>query len=161
MAGSGVSVKGSDEECVLDPTRYASPGEVYSLLVGALSVILEAHWDTSVLEEIGVRVLADLDRALRDARASRGDSLARRLYDIPHLMERYRRKVLSAYYTDHIGVKVISTPARNYVLESGLNDVVVVDPFMGSGILLAGFIRSLGARRLKGLSALRRIPSHA
>jgi hypothetical protein len=158
MAGSGVSVKGSDEECVLDPTRYASPGEVYSLLVGALSVILEVHGDTSVLEEIGVRVLADLDRALRDARASRGDSLARRLYDIPHLMERYRRKVLSAYYTDHIGVKVISTLARNYVLESGLNDVVVVDPFMGSGILLAGFVEEIGCEEIKRVIGFEKDP---
>jgi len=148
MADSGDSVKGSDNECVLDPTRYTSPDEVYSLLVGALSVILEVHGDAGVLDEIGVKVLADIDVALRDPVTRRRVDLARRLYDIPGLIGEPRRKVLAAYYTDTIGVRVISAIARTYLLELGLEDVVVADPFMGSGVLLAGFIKDFGCEKI-------------
>jgi hypothetical protein len=154
----GFARNSGKDHCILDFTKYTFPDEAYSLFLESLSVILEVHGDAGVLEEIGVRVLADLDRALRDARVSRGDSLARRLYDIPHLMEGYRRKVLASYYTDQIGVKVISTLAKNYVLESGLKDVVVVDPFMGSGVLLAGFIREFGCEKIKRVIGFEKDP---
>ncbi len=158
MAGSDDSVKGSDEECVLDPTRYTSPGEVYSLLVGALSAILEVHGDAGILDEIGVRVLVDIDVALRDAATRRGADLTRRLYDIPGLIGEPRRKVLASYYTDTIGVKVVSAIARTYLLELGLENVIVADPFMGSGVLLAWFIKEFGCEKIRRIIGFEKDP---
>jgi hypothetical protein len=147
-----------EDRCVLDFTKYVSPGEAYSLFVESLSAVLEVGGDTSVFEEIGVRVLFDLDKALKDARAPRRGSLVHRLYDIPNFMEESRRKVLAAYYTDHIGVRVVSTLAKAYLLESGFEDIVVVDPFMGSGALLAGFIKEFGCENVRRVIGFEKDP---
>ncbi|WP_434731611.1 hypothetical protein WLZ34_01535 [Thermogladius sp. KZ2Tp1] len=133
---------------MLDLSRYTSPGEAYRLLVESLSVILEVHGDARVLEELGVKALVDLDKAVRDAAALKGGSTPRGLYEVSNLIEGRRRKVLAAYYTDPLGVRVISALAKSYALDSGFEDVVVADPFMGSGVLLAGFIKEFGCEKV-------------
>ncbi|MGC9072331.1 MAG: N-6 DNA methylase [Acidilobus sp.] len=115
----------------------------------------------NALDRLGVSpafgLSAALNLARRRAPQETGDH-SRRVYQVPEVMNDDVRKVLAAYYTDPEGAKLMSTIAKQYLEEEGVNAVVVADPFMGTGVLLTSFVKAFGCERVAKVIGVEKDP---
>ncbi|RLG39036.1 MAG: restriction endonuclease subunit M [Candidatus Alkanophagales archaeon] len=134
----------------------AAAEESFQILVAGLKTILEcsgeqlealAAWDAPVLPALS-RLSSDelefLEAELQKASAPIEECQVR----VQKLIPQAERKRFAAYYTARQGVRFMASVAQEYLERSERREVVLVDPFLGSGRTLTAAVENIGAERV-------------
>ncbi|MDF2955861.1 MAG: Type I restriction-modification system [Candidatus Alkanophagales archaeon MCA70_species_2] len=134
----------------------AAAEESFQILVAGLKTILEcsgeqlealAAWDAPVLPALS-RLSSDelefLEAELQKASAPIEECQVR----VQKLIPQAERKRFAAYYTARQGVRFMASVAQEYLERSERREVVLADPFLGSGRTLTAAVENIGAERV-------------
>ena len=151
--------------CPLRDYPYPLTGRAYRMLVDALASIhaslgfSEATESSiqAILNKLNInpglmpllsRLVASINSRLKEAYRCNIEAYQ---YEVPKLMAKNYRKRLAAYYTNELGARLMGEVARVFVEQHDLKDVVIADPFMGSGVTLTEAIKTVGSSRVKAV----------
>ncbi len=150
---------------ILEVMDIRDPSGAFDTVVFSLATILKSIGIRDLLELIGITSFAPirrleklsgeelslLERLVRLRMVSLTPSeIVKNQVEVVRLLDPFRRKKLAAYYTRPVGVRLMKYLALRYA-ETSKGRLVLLDPFMGSGLTLSEVARDLPKTRVEGV----------
>lgn len=143
--------------------RPAGEGS-FRILLSSLKTLLEyadgleslARWDAPVLpnlRKLGPEELRFIEYGLR----GEVPSIREAQRAVQYLMPRRSRKRFAAYYTVEEGAGLMASIVREFLRSRG-GEVVIADPFLGSGYALSAAVKAVGAERVRWVWGIEPLP---
>lgn len=145
-------------ELKIDFSSYTDPTVARKVLIRSLAYVLNSQGlSPDLIHELLKKLNINIDsKSLysikNDVTNAIGKVSLKELlqysYTVQELLKADVRKTLAAYYTNSLGVHVISNVVKAYSNYIDKN-LVIADPFMGSGVLLYNVIKAVGADKVR------------
>ncbi|WP_069806963.1 hypothetical protein [Vulcanisaeta thermophila] len=138
--------------------------ESLQILAASLKVVLDYAGDLEELTEWVAPVLPSIVRLsaseLRSvlSEAWGGVSIRECQFRVQKLIPPSVRKRFAAYYTTQEGLGLMASITREYLIRSGMERVVLADPFLGSALTLTTTIESVGPDRIGAVWGIEPLP---
>jgi hypothetical protein len=144
----------------IEPVSRAS----FEILIASLKTMLAYAEDIESLKEWDAPVLANFSnlsseeiRFIKSEIQKTTLSIKDCQVKVQRILPQDKRKKFAAYYTTQQGTNFMASVVREFLC-SMERDIVIADPFLGSGSTLATAIQAVGSRRIKKVWGVEPLP---